>query len=284
MADTASIEIKNAGSAVHNDAPASSSTSEPSTGSFVHTPLEDPRRSIRLVTFDKPSQHGTLCFRLEHHALTPSLVYNALSYEWGTPENQKTVFIEGRPFLLYDNLHAFLFQLQSLGTRTTPLFADAICIDQSNLVERNMQVQMMGKIYEQAKTVLVWLGPAADNSDFVFDVCNSEGQFNFEDIAQSDEENRLYPADYYPSLNTVEAARSLDAVFLRTYWNRLWIIQEMYVAREVELLCGTRTTTWETFNRLWVAAGAILPENGIIAEPGEESDARKHLRSLSSSR
>jgi hypothetical protein len=38
------------------------------------------------------------------------------------------------------------------------IWADAICINQEDDAERSKQVVMMGEIYSQAKTVIVWLG------------------------------------------------------------------------------------------------------------------------------
>lgn len=38
------------------------------------------------------------------------------------------------------------------------VWADAICIDQTNKAERARQVTLMSEIYEQAQEVLVWLG------------------------------------------------------------------------------------------------------------------------------
>jgi hypothetical protein len=35
---------------------------------------------------------------------------------------------------------------------------DAVCIDQTNIQERNQQVQEMSKIYAQASLVRIWLG------------------------------------------------------------------------------------------------------------------------------
>jgi len=48
---------------------------------------------------------------------------------------------------------------------TTWIWIDALCIDQQNNSERNHQVRVMGKIYEMAVEVLVWLGCSAHNSD-----------------------------------------------------------------------------------------------------------------------
>ena len=38
------------------------------------------------------------------------------------------------------------------------LWADAVCIDQKNPAEKNVQVPLMGLIYRKAVRVVVWLG------------------------------------------------------------------------------------------------------------------------------
>ena len=45
------------------------------------------------------------------------------------------------------------------------LWIDQICINQINLDERSAQVTIMGEIYRHANRVVVWLGPAKDDSD-----------------------------------------------------------------------------------------------------------------------
>ena len=42
------------------------------------------------------------------------------------------------------------------------LWADAICINQSDNKEKGIQVNMMGDIYDRATAVLVWLGEVPD--------------------------------------------------------------------------------------------------------------------------
>jgi hypothetical protein len=45
---------------------------------------------------------------------------------------------------------------QTVSTRR--LWADAICINQKDDIEKGHQVKKMGKVYENAKGVPVWLG------------------------------------------------------------------------------------------------------------------------------
>jgi hypothetical protein len=41
---------------------------------------------------------------------------------------------------------------------------DALCINQEDILERSEQVAKMGSIYENASSVLVWLGPPSIHS------------------------------------------------------------------------------------------------------------------------
>jgi hypothetical protein len=43
------------------------------------------------------------------------------------------------------------------------LWIDAICIDQTSVLERNHQVAMMGRIYAEADDVFAWLGVGPEN-------------------------------------------------------------------------------------------------------------------------
>jgi hypothetical protein len=49
------------------------------------------------------------------------------------------------------------------------LGADAICINQNDVVERNHEMLRMLDIYQRAHLVRIWLGGAADDSDLAFD-------------------------------------------------------------------------------------------------------------------
>ncbi|KIY02081.1 uncharacterized protein Z520_02219 [Fonsecaea multimorphosa CBS 102226] len=83
--------------------------------------------------------------------------YNALSYMWGSAECEKTTYINGLRLKIRMNLWEFLRRYQ-YDNISTPIWIDALCIDQGSIEERNHQVQRMGIIYKHARRVLVWLG------------------------------------------------------------------------------------------------------------------------------
>jgi hypothetical protein len=47
------------------------------------------------------------------------------------------------------------------------LWADAICINQADIPEKNRQVAMMDRVYSQATIVRIWLDPKQDDDRMV---------------------------------------------------------------------------------------------------------------------
>jgi len=91
---------------------------------------------------------------------------------WGSAEPAQPISVDGRPASVRQNPWAALKSLRGRhGPRT--LWIDALCINQDDVLERNAQVAIMGRIYREAKKVLVWLGEAADDSDTMFEWMNS---------------------------------------------------------------------------------------------------------------
>ncbi|KAF2809226.1 heterokaryon incompatibility, partial [Mytilinidion resinicola] len=83
--------------------------------------------------------------------------FDALSYVWGPPTSSHHILLNDHSVPITKNLHTVLLRLRSDELRI--LWIDQLCIDQSNLEERSSQVRLMGKIYESAKEVVMWLGP-----------------------------------------------------------------------------------------------------------------------------
>ena len=50
------------------------------------------------------------------------------------------------------------------------MWVDAICIDQTNLIERGQQVQLMHKIYKEAYDAVIWLGIASEDIELAFEL------------------------------------------------------------------------------------------------------------------
>lgn len=148
---------------------------------YEYSRLESPN-SIRLLMIEKvelarrtEESSDPRCW-IQHFSLDNAPPYRALSYEWGGME-AKPIFLNDQKVLVRKNLWQALWHIRPINSgvpnsgenvtaeNTTWIWIDALCIDQQNNSERNHQVRVMGKIYEMAVEVLVWLGCSADNSD-----------------------------------------------------------------------------------------------------------------------
>ena len=90
-----------------------------------------------------------------------------LSYCWGSTNDWEHILVDGKLLPIRRSLHEFLVELRLLD-RPRTVWADAVCINQGDVVERNAQVALMRDIYFAAQTVLVWLGPHDAGSPQLF--------------------------------------------------------------------------------------------------------------------
>lgn len=135
---------------------------------YCYSPLSLGGDSTRLLRLkpdrDKSADIHCELFQYSLQDTCGTHLYEALSYVWGNSEKRLRIFIHACNFDVTDNLHAALLQLRNHSMERI-LWVDAICIDQANQKEKEMQIQLMAKIYGQANRVIVWLGEAATDSD-----------------------------------------------------------------------------------------------------------------------
>jgi hypothetical protein len=182
---------------------------------YTHEPLPNSRTHTRLLTLLPGAGTESIRARTSVHAIDNVPKYVAQSYMCGGKYPQHEIEVDGQRFLIRPNLHLFL---QTIRTDKTQLiWTDAICIEQKNAEERTHQVEMMGKIYGSAESSLVWLGPAADDSDLVIDLMNDFGVGN---RLPKDRRNAFVLALYHRKL-----MQALFSLCKRPYWQRAWIMQ-----------------------------------------------------------
>ncbi|TGO18340.1 hypothetical protein BTUL_0010g00090 [Botrytis tulipae] len=169
--------------------------------------------------------------------------YVALSYVWGSPADKKTTLVNGIEMQVTQNLHAALIELRKSNwvRRRVNLWIDALCINQDDLDEREQQVKLMRDIYAMAWQVVVSLGSSTLNTTMAYTAL----QWLAHEIG-SDEKLKEFAVKYgnlhHNTANAVESAphtlpwhefayESLRSFFSCQYWHRLWILQELAMAR-----------------------------------------------------
>lgn len=185
---------------------------------FILPLLEDPRKQIRLLNCTA-TDSSSPTFDVSVWNLSQLPEYLAISYTWGSPLDLTSIRINGEPFQVRQNCYYVLWQIQ-LHFPDAFIWIDSICIDQESLEEKNHQVQMMGHIYANAKGVLACVGPHADGTE----------QLVRRGVMEE-------PADYKLK-DRARMWKILRAFWQRPYWERLWIVQELKLAKQVTILCG----------------------------------------------
>lgn len=92
----------------------------------------------------------------------PEAKYDTLSYNWGSSQDTSTIYVNEQPVRVSANLHDSLRGFRH-ARKAVSLWADALCIDQSNEGEKSQQVAMMGQVYRHGRQTWISLGLPDDD-------------------------------------------------------------------------------------------------------------------------
>jgi ribosomal protein S27AE len=251
---------------------------------FVHEPLQLNIPSIRLITVLPSDGDNEIRCTVTHVTLEvppsydpflwPSIAaqYTCLSYVWGSPDQTRWIKVNGKSFEVQINLWNFLRNVcsaKATGEYTNKwwcrsLWIDAICIDQENNLERNHQVQQMGRIYSRATQVVAWLGDDARLAALI----------------RSRQPVPILLKEY--GITRFTGSRTLtlqesETLCNNTYWKRAWVVQEVLHARQLLLLAGGAMMDVETCKDMLLNA-----QKSEAQEPLDllENVAGKHSNAL----
>jgi hypothetical protein len=230
---------------------------------FNYETLEE--NQIRVLTLLPGPESDPIC--CEFHIVSriaAASSFSALSYYWGSvPRVLKTIVISkvviddgvvgskvvsgDRRLPVWPNLYHALVALRRASQEPQRLWVDAVCINQSCLLEKKNQIRHMSQIYISALNVIIWLGEAGGDSDFVMDSISNDSVNNF---------------------TTQRFMLGMIAIFARPWFQRTLIVQEFVLNRAAPLIaCGCkRLITWEDFKRAYMAAfplGQLGPSSRI---------------------
>jgi hypothetical protein len=136
---------------------------------------------------------------------------------WGEPRLDHTLHINGGHVMVTGNLDQALRRLR-LATKNRALWADAVCINQSDNKEKATQIPLMAKVYRGVSRVLDRLSRRP-----VSKVQNPD------DLAKLASQLRETSIMQFISL---------------AWFTRMWIIQEVVMNSDVTLFCGTSEISW----------------------------------------
>ncbi|KAF2679139.1 HET-domain-containing protein [Lentithecium fluviatile CBS 122367] len=189
---------------------------------YGKVPLDRDCRNIRLIKLLRNGPDAPISCRFCTTKLSSPKLYKAVSYTWGDPASTRSILLDGETFAIRENLWNFLNQERQVQ-HPSYLWIDAICIDQTNDIERGYQVALMREIYSKAFKVTVWLGPSTE-----------------------DTRSHLLHLQYLSKFSKTIELHSWEPDFTdfvlelcrRPYWHRVWIVQEFVLATEIDICCG----------------------------------------------
>ncbi|KAF5676136.1 heterokaryon incompatibility protein (het-6OR allele) [Fusarium heterosporum] len=219
----------------------------------------------------------------------------ALSYAWKHPtksdgESGHTVIVDGSPLEVAPNLYYALAQLQKScrirqGFR---LWVDAICINQENKEEQGQQVARMQDIYQLAWQVVIWLGPEEQHSSLAISALHWLARESERSGSMDDFYHERFSIDMrplfvsWPRYDSPMKKRVYEALFYffaRTYWRRMWVVQEVAMGNpQTPVMCGDKCIAW---NDVYKAVKIIATDESRFGRAIIESVRPEKLSSWS---
>lgn len=202
--------------------------------------------------------------------------YIAVSYAWGREIETRTMFCDFKSYAISAHVLAALNHLRHIraepNREDVQLFwIDSICINQNNPEEKAQQVAKMTEIYSQAEDVVIWLGAEEDDSTLAFENIRTATWFAAASVSAE---------HLFVDLNGVEVQqepdsrtwRAIGRLFCRPWFHRMWVIQELLLAKKGGLVCGSRNAKLWAFSDLALAIRMSRPKPALWStdDPGED--------------
>ncbi|KAK8115916.1 hypothetical protein PG984_012418 [Apiospora sp. TS-2023a] len=240
---------------------------------YEYTPIQD--NQIRLLYLHPATSYESdIYVSLRTHMddevgpEQPQQAYDALSYHWGSGPANAPIYLADKTMTnklahddtlalakhVHDKNHAGvrLYVRSNLDkalrylrdkSDTMVLWIDALCINQyDESTEKVAQISKMHHIYRKASNVCIWLG----------DGMEEKGRDRRDDFyAAMDFVQRLVISlenlDFFFSPEFAKYWSNLWDLMRSCWFSRRWVIQELALAREATVHCGTRFVPWSDF-------------------------------------
>lgn len=241
-------------------------------------------RLLRLALAPSTQSEDNVHCDLQTFDLEKAPPYRCVTYCWGKSEwcpigvTSPSSPDKSLNYRVTKNLLRCLQQLrESMKQDLLPegfLWVDAICINQSDDIEKLDQIENMGAIYSGAQLVIAWLGWDSDRRGDATDQ-EADAELMDEDSADraivaireiavalrswSAAGGEVWSAQLsslpfddkrcYEMLGLRPVPRctwNAIAIFLRReWWSRAWVCQEVILARSLTLLCGSHSLEFD---------------------------------------
>lgn len=214
---------------------------------LLYFPLRRASDDIRLVRLrcgqsQDPIQSEMMQAPLHHLRERPG--YEALSYTWGDPLDTRIVMLKDQPFQVTKNLEAALRNLrcQSTVQQAMTEFSGLTQFASIKMIFKNVMFRFVEWLIFTSRQFEWSSGSVKEikTADKAISFINkySESLVTQETLAKPSE-------GFFRSMQFKDEWLALaQGILIRPWWSRVWIVQEVAVANELIVACGSHTVTW----------------------------------------
>ncbi|KAJ4398018.1 hypothetical protein N0V85_006393 [Neurospora sp. IMI 360204] len=208
--------------------------------------------------------------------------YETLSYAWqdvsSDPETEAPqIIIDSNSFPVSGSLLRALRRLR-LSDRIRTLWVDAVCINQSDDVEKTQQVNLMRRIYASCTQCNIWLGYPRDvgvsekDAQAAFDTIAwitvageaLDARFSGVDVPNPSPLAWFHDVGGKKGLLRLRAAEAFYKFFRTPWWSRVWTVQEAVLPPAATVYWGACEISWHLLD---MATEALMaPTDGKRTE------------------
>ena len=205
--------------------------------------------------------------------------YEAVSHAWGDRQSFVTMKVDSNfhmrvPVRLYR-----LLRHRRSYMSTKFLWIGALSIDQNHLEEKAAQVKMMKDVFGNATRVTLWLAASEEAPD-----AGLVQSYLLKVRTVYNIGYKRSPEILAPNIEPSEEIKSAMRRFLdNKYWQRLWMVQEVSLARKIVCVYGATNLGWwelAPFHKLLLNPMCNVPTQYLIVGPVTDAPALQRVMIL----
>ncbi|KAK4893951.1 hypothetical protein LTR27_007757 [Elasticomyces elasticus] len=207
---------------------------------FRYEPLQYDSKQVRLLKLVA----GSGCpfeINLATHSVGNLPRYSAVSYLWGSGPRTTPLCINGAWTVVHRSTYDALLRCWECDVGIS-IYLDGVSINEADSTETGAQMALMETIYRQAESVIIYLGsdntPSSNSEHSLVNEMRTTGRIGgLQIFTVATVEMMKWEAPVPDS--ALQAKQAFNDIVSRPYWTRTWVMQEIMLARRVQLLYHT---------------------------------------------
>jgi hypothetical protein len=209
---------------------------------YAYSPLDAANREFRILRLRRRTLRAELVCDFIQVPVDETPPFEGVSYAWGGEQLTEAIMVDGKRLAVTPTVLKLLWYRRSFFSEAY-LWIDALCIDQRNQGEKEDQIPLMRDIYKTASRTLVWLAHPSDAPR----AHKARGlSMNIISLGARMELGVLSADQVLYILSSDSGMPALGSMLSRAFFERLWVVQEIALAKKVHIVYGDITMEWDS--------------------------------------